>query len=338
MTASTNLGRDAIGGLGVDDRVSRFDDPLERLLYMRVESQLLSLPGHELSLLAKHSEERYFEAGSRLMREGGAAPAVHFLVEGRVTMRRGGVIYKDISAPGMVGMIPVLSQDPAGVEAVAEDDAVTLEIAADIMLDIVEDNFRFMAGALRATSSQMLTCQRELEVAGLFQRSEPEEVPYPDAALDLVQRLGMMRRGIYAQVNLEPLLELIASAEEIRLEPGTVLWEVGDTSDFSVHVVYGVIACEEPDGARNFRMGPGSLVGVLEANANQPRSYKAVTETRLVAIRSRADSFYDVLEDHTELGMGLLGFLTAELIRLQVRLAKSKLEDSTSSDEKAEKQ
>lgn len=301
------------------DRVSRFSDPLERLLYLRLESQLVSLSAHELSLLAQHSDGCAYAEGEYLMMQGAPAPAIHFLVEGKVSLRSNGVTYLKVKAPAVVGMIPVLSGDKHGVEAIADEDVVTLTVAAHVLLDLVEDNFRFMEGALRAVSGELQKIQRRLEVLDLLQRSEPNtDVSYPQEPLDLITRLKFLRRGVYSDVNLEALIELIRGAKEVRFEAGEVLWEVGDTSDHSLSVVYGVILCEEPRGARTFVMGPNSNVGVLEANAGLARSYKATAKTRLVAIRSTVEDFFDVLEDHTQLGMGLLRALCRRVLQLQM--------------------
>lgn len=308
-------------GASLEERATRFQDPLERLLYLRVESQLSSLTPREISLLAESSQERFFAEGRPLMEQGSPAPAVHFLVAGRVAFKRDGQTFLRIAAPGVVGVNAVMSRDPQGVEVVAEEDALTLAVRSDIMLDLVEDNFGVARGMLGGLSGALLDCQRELESRGLLERSEPVEVAYPEDELDLVQRLSLVRRGPYAEVNLQPLAELIAHAEEVRFEPGAALWEVGEAADFGVHVVYGALDCQEPDGGRQFVMGPGSVVGVLEAHSRRPRSYRAVAQTRVVAIRTPLEAFIDVLEDHPELGMGLIQFLGAALMRLQIQLA-----------------
>lgn len=307
----------AADALLLEDRKARFADPLERLLYLRLESQLRLLSGHELSLLAQHSEAHCYGVGEKLMIEGAPAPAIHFLVEGRVALRRDGVTYLRLNAPALVGMVPVLSQEKRGVEALAEQPVITLAVQAHVLLDLVEDNFRFMEGALRGVSQQLQICQRKVELAGHVFRAQPKQVQYPKEPLDLIARLKFMRRGVYAEVNLEPLIELIRGAEEVRFGRGQVVWRAGEPSTYSLHVVYGVIQCEAADGLRSFRMGPDSVVGVLEANANLDRSYQATAETEVVAIRTRVEDFFDVLEDHTQLGMGLLSALCSRLLELQ---------------------
>ena len=75
-------------------RDARFVGPVERLLYLRSLPGFVSLGASELATIAYETRERFFKRGQRLFTEGEAARAVHFLVEGRVSVRsQGRILY-----------------------------------------------------------------------------------------------------------------------------------------------------------------------------------------------------------------------------------------------------
>lgn len=303
-------------------RDARFIGPIERLLYLRTLPTIGELPASELANIAHYTRERFFKKGATLLPEGEPATSVFFLVEGRVSMLRGGRVIRVVEAPFAVGFLPVLSRDPNGIEVRAEVDTVALELGADELFDAFEDNFSLLANGVRQMSKQLVEIQRELELAGMMQRDEPVETPYPERELDLVERLVLMRKGgPYRDASLEPLVEMAKRATEVRFEPGEKLWNIGDPSDWGMHLVHGVVRCTGDDGARVFRLGPGSVVGYIETYAALPRGYEAVTETRVVGLRGDLETFFDALEDNFELGISFVGFLASLLVRLYERMA-----------------
>ncbi len=109
--------------------------------------------------------------------------------------------------------------------------------------------------------------------------------------------------------------------EEVRFEPGDVLWDVGDEATFGVHVVHGTVRCVGDDGLRVFPMGPGSVIGYSETLGRLERTYRATAETRVVGLRGSQEAFLDTLEDNAELGRVFMGFLASVLLDLYEKLA-----------------
>ncbi len=310
-------------------RDARFIGPVERLLYLRTLPAIGLLPPPELATVAQNTRERSFGRGQRLMEEGSAADSVFFIVEGRVTARRDGRVLQRVEPPFAVGFLPVLSGDPDGMEVRAETDVLALELSAEDLFDALEDNFTLLEAAVRQFAKQLAEAQRSLEIRGLLTREEPIETPYPEGPLDLVQRLLLFRRGgPYAKASLDSVAEIARRAVEVRYEPGTRLWAEGEQATFGLQVIHGVVSCVGERGARRFRMGPGSVLGMVEANARLSRSYDAVTETRLVALRTETEVLFDVLEDSFELGLSFLRFLASVLTALYERTAEQDAADA----------
>lgn len=306
--------------IGMGEAQIRFPTPLDKLLYLRAQDGLNQVRSSGLAYIAQRSFERSFATGEALFDGETPVDAVHFLVEGRVETSQEGVHLSTIEAPGAVGFFPTLSVEPVRQRIVALEPCVTLELPAADMIEVFEEDFLWLEEGLRQMTGGALRLQRALEVVDEVERSAPEEVPYPREALDLVQRIQATRRGGLEMSNLEPVVQLARCAEEVRVEPGHVFWEVGDGPGFGLNVVYGVIRCES--ASRTFRMGPGSSVGHLDAYSREPRTYRAVAETKVVALRGTGDDFFDILEDHVDLAMMLLRQLAAVVGAETLRAAK----------------
>lgn len=300
----------------------RFIGPVERLLYLSTLPGLSSSSPAELASIGQHVRERSFARGEHLLQEGAPAESVFFLVEGSVTILRQGQVLQRVEPPFGVGFLPVLSEDPEGVTARADSKVLALELAADDLIDAMEDSFSLLESGVRQLSRQLAEAQAQLESRGLLERDEPLETEYPEAPLDLVQRLTLFRRrGPYMHASLDSMAELVRRAAEVRYEPGVTLWTEGDAAAWGVQIIHGVVTCSGKQPPRAFRMGPDSVLGVVEANAQLPRSYTAVTETRVVALRMESETGFDIIEDDAELGLALLRFLATLINRLYVRLA-----------------
>jgi len=310
--------------IGMGETRVRFPTPLDRLIYLRTLPTLGGLAGSGLTFVASQATERHFSAGELIYRPEEPIGVVHFIVEGQIRVEQEGLLLLETGPPFTIGFLPVLSGSPVGQKAIALEDTVTLEITRSDLFEIFEDDFGFLENGIRQLSRQFLECQRELEIRGLLERSEPEVTPYPHHALDLVERLALIRNGPYAKVNLEPLVQLVRDAEEVRLEPGDLVWEEGDPSLWGLHIAHGVIRCESSE--RSFRMGPGSVLGLLDANGGLPRGYTAVAETKIVAMKATTETFFDVLEVNFPLALGLLAFFSGMVLELTGRVARARID------------
>lgn len=312
-------------GLGVGESEPRFATTLERLIHLRTIPSLGQLAARGLTYVATCATERHFAAGDEIYRPDEVVGAVHFLVEGKVRVEQEGLHLLDGTPPFTIGIFPVLSGSQVGQHAVALEPTVTLELQRQHLFEAFEDDFGFVENAIRQLSRQMVNSQRFLESRGLFERSEPVKAPYPHEPLDLVERLALMGDGIYQDMNIEPFIQLVRASEEIRLEPGDVLWEPGEPSTWGVNIAHGVIACHGDD--RSFRMGPGSSLGFLECYGLLHRSYRAVAETKVVAMRQPAEVFFDVLEDNFKLAQGFIGILSSLILRFSLQIAQVKADE-----------
>lgn len=300
---------------------ARFVGPVDRLIFLRSLAGLGALDASEIVAIAERAEERFYRRGSLLLREGEPVEICHFLVEGQVSTGRGGRVQRYLDAPYTVGFMAGLSRDPAGLEVRAETDVVTLALGIEDLTDTMEDNTRLTEAAIRQIARQIAEAQRLLESRGQLQREVPVDVPRPERPLDFVQRLSLLRKaGPYKDASLDALATIARHFEELRPEPGDVLFREGEPATHGLLIVQGIVRCASSD--RVFRMGSGSVVGYLETMARLPRTYTATAETPMVVLRNEAEIFFDVAEDNPELGITFARFLSGVLGKLYDRLAE----------------
>jgi CRP-like cAMP-binding protein len=103
---------------------------------------------------------------------------------------------------------------------------------------------------------------------------------------------------------------------QVRFEPGTVLWRAGEPAPGIFLVRSGFVAATAPSDGPRFRAGPGFPLGSLEALAETPRWYDAVTETAVVALQGDNDVLVDVFEDHFGIAMDYLAVIARSTLRI----------------------
>ena len=293
----------------------RFVSPVERLLFLRSTGFLDALSDDDLVRYAQQTRECFFSKGSMMLSEGEPVDTYYILAEGRVGLYRGNKRYKLLEAPGIAGFLAMVARTPQGIGLRAETDVIGLELGYSEFLNFLEDNFGLLEKILRGTALMLSDLQIEHDKSGKMVREEPRITPYPEAALDFVQRLHYLNQiGPYQAVSLDPLADLAQRSQEVRFEPGDLLWKEGEASDYGFHILHGVIDCRGEADSRSFRMGADSVLGHLEAMAARPRTYTATAETRVVAMRGETAAFIDILEDNFGLGLSFAGFLCKNLL------------------------
>jgi CRP-like cAMP-binding protein len=298
---------------------SRRIGSVERLLHFKKIPALAGLEGRDLAALAEHARERFFPEGSLLLRDGEPCPAAHFIVEGRVRMRRQGRDLGEVGIGSGVGGLSILARDENGLEAQAITDTVTLELETDAFLEVLEDHFGILRHLLQEIARQLI------DLIVRTPRLEPRVPPAHIAVkrdLDFVERIFVLRQAApFARSSINALAELARGMTELRFEPDVVLWEVGEPSRTLYLVLDGEVSCTAPDGRVLFQVGPGSPVGAIESVAGVPRWFRTTTVTPVSALSADAEGLLDVLEDNFEMGFDYLATLARWLMVLLERRA-----------------
>ncbi|CAN5378447.1 hypothetical protein BH24GEM3_BH24GEM3_12880 [soil metagenome] len=133
-----------------------------------------------------------------------------------------------------------------------------------------------------------------------------EEDARPDGEMNLIEKVFLLQQVDLLQGARSAHLALLASiAEEIEVEPGTVLIRQGEPTDALYVVIRGAVELRGA-GEQLLVARDGTPFGTWALIDESPSlfSARAVEDTRLLRI-TRSD-FYDLLADHHELALGLL--------------------------------
>ena len=294
---------------------------MERLLHLRTLPILGTLAPEDLGLVADQTRTRVFEKGAVLLRPGEPIAAVHVIVEGRVRLKRGEQIL-GLATPGAgVGGLGFLARDPNGVEAVAEDEVVALELEGDTLDEILEDRFPILQHVLRETSKGLIDLWHRAPRECLAAQTRMS-APGFESPLDLVQRMLFLRDSLpFIRASVSALADLARNLVELRFEPGTVLWRRGEPARQVQLLVDGRVACSAPIEGFCLEPRPGFPLGGLDAVAGTPRWYDAVCEGPVVTLSGDIETLFDLFEDNSDVAMAYLAQLAGAHLDALERLA-----------------
>ena len=276
---------------------------IARVLYLKQLPVIGTLPSSDLALVAERMRERFFKKGEWLLREGEPARAFYAVLDGNLHVSRDGKTMGHTRAGGVVGGFAILGRDPRGLCVRAEADTLALEVEADAVFDILEENFGVMHHVLRDIARQLITLIARQPNPWAHVPTPPDPGMARPRELDLVERIFFMRKStVFRRASINALAELSRGMTEVRPEPGTMLWKTGDPAGFVSLIVSGEVTCTTPGGVAQ-HLGPGTPLGSIEATAQYPRWYTAVARTQVTALNGPVDTLIDVFEDNFGMAM-----------------------------------
>lgn len=285
----------------------------DRLLLVHSINSFGELSEHAMVLLAEHARERHFSAGEVLRDEGAPISVVHFVVRGEVVVSRKGAELVVAGDGGTIGMVSLLARDPWGVKAVARTPSHTLEIPAEVILDVYEESRSFLRAAIRYSAMGLLAGRGNLPVPPGYVPGD-ELGDYRDTPPTLVERIIKMRRNpLFADRNLDAVVDLARIGEYISYEPGETIWDLDEDSTFYIWMSYGRIRCTTAEGSSAAVTGNYTL-GIMDSLSRTPRTYAAVPETEVQAVKVDVRGMLMVLETHHDLAMDLLATISRQLL------------------------
>lgn len=271
------------------------DDPfvLRRVLWLRQFPWLLEAELPEVTMLAENLTEVRFAPGAVVAPAHIRPPAVHFVVEGELATAS-----RTWGPRNVVGALEILAKRPVLEEVVAVRESRTLQLAESDVGEILEENFGVLRAALRGLAY------------GMPRTHARPPVPPPLAdPLGFVERLILLRtQPTYRGARLDALAALAHASSEVRFAPGTQVVRFGQPALASLVIIEGWLA--GPDGD----LGPGHAIGALETLADLPYPATLESRTKVRALESSATAIFDVLEDHSDLGIAMLASVAADLM------------------------
>ncbi len=270
----------------------------------------------EAAKWVSHATMRTYQPGEYLLQEGTPNDTIHFVTKGKVRLLIDQKETMVLDGVSTVGVFAALSQADSGQGAIALEETTSLELPARLLLSEMEDRFTLLRDMLSALFSLVLRGRKNMGPdAGFPKELEPQPEFIP-ARLGAVERLlALASMGPLKATGIDAVAKMANELVEVRYPAGHVLWEQGDSGDFSVCIIGGVVECSSED--QSYRLGPNDFVGSLDAWAKVSRTYKAVVIEDLVALQLPVLTILDAFEDHFDLANNIIKMLSGTILEFQ---------------------
>lgn len=147
----------------------------------------------------------------------------------------------------------------------------------------------------------------------------------------LVRRMGLFGRG-----SVNALAELAQQLVEETIEAGEVLFRRDELATGPRFLVRGAVLGTLASG-ETITFGPGSVLGGPETMAETNHLYEAVATERCAVLRLDLESFFDVVEDNTEIASAFLSGTARVVLELDVARMVREAEERRNSGKRAAK-
>ena len=272
--------------------------PVQRLMALRQYPGFAEAELGELAVLADNVVEEDFAAGSIIARAG-RVPPIHLITQGRIEM--GG---RSAGPRELVGAIEAMAGRGLAVPMIAATDTRTLQLGAADFADILEDNLGLLSNVRRGVARRLLA-------AGHARSGPAARMCGSIGPLGLVDRLLALRYQLpFANGTIQALAALAETTREHQWAPGALLVHAGDVAADAHVILEGAVRIRGSDRV----LGPGDAVGTIECLAEVLHTGTAEALMPVRALQVSAASIFDLIEDHTDLGLAVIASMAGELL------------------------
>jgi len=273
---------------------------LRRMLALRQFPIFATAELAELAMVAENVVEATFRAGSIVAPAAARMSGLHLVLAGRIEA--------DLPwGPRQIfGALEVFAGREPATAAVAAAETRTLYLPAGDLAELLEDNYGVLLSVVRAFAARVLAVTSPV--------TRPVTMPGAAASLGLVERLIVLRQQApFAGARLQGLAMLAHASEEVSWAPGAVISRAGEPASGSLLVVDGTLRARLRDGTSH-ELGAGQTIGALEtlAGVGYAATIEAITPVRV--LRSGATAMFDMLEDHPDVGISIIGGFARTLL------------------------
>jgi CRP-like cAMP-binding protein len=289
---------------------------IEREIFLRtlVVARLSSFASRSL---AEAMREEVFAPGAVLYRTGEPSADILFLDRGSVELRAEGAEPWTVHARGAIGIIDALIGRAHARTATALTEVRSLRLPSEDYFEVLEESFDDARNVVIGVSSNLHSIVEATPPDGGFPAPPPAADAPPARALDLVDRMSILRRSVLLrQAGIQALSSLAGATWEARVEAGERVPGVGGASDELVFVAGGEVELRGAEARVRARFGPGSLVGGFGALSRSLGAYDAIACGRTALLGLRIEDLLDVMEQHPQLARRILAGTSLERERL----------------------
>jgi len=255
----------------------------------------------ELFRVASLGRQVRHEAGRVIAHEGQALDALHFVLDGRVTV--GGVRCgpDDRGAPAVIGFEDVLEGHPVRHTATALEPTITLTMTTDAFLTLVSENVEIAQGIFRMLLETRCAPAWRTVVHGTLSDELTRRVADGVQTLDgllLLQASPLLHRA-----TTSDLVRLAGIARIVPLAAGDTLFKAGDGA--AIHAVVTGSVTIAGEGGDGDRAESGDVVGMYEALGGRYMTSAGTVTMAGEALRIDRADLFELVADNIPLLQGI---------------------------------
>jgi CRP-like cAMP-binding protein len=113
---------------------------VERAIAFRDVEAFRDVPIEQLAYVAAVAREERLAAGTELFREGDPPGGLYVIVEGRITLHRGGKAFGEVGAGEPLGTWSLFDDQPRRATARVDEDTLALVVERDDFYDVLTEH------------------------------------------------------------------------------------------------------------------------------------------------------------------------------------------------------
>ena len=180
------------------------DTDFRRGEHLRKFSMFENLSDDELSLIAKETVVRHYEADEVVCEEGSASDTMFFIDSGAVAVAKQGVTLARLAAGDYFGEMSLITGDPRNATVTTQEPSVLLEVSSPAFHVIIERSPLAMRNLLRTFDTRLRRHNDKVveQFLELSKRYEELEDSHQRLLLsDKMASIGLLTAGIAHEIN-----------------------------------------------------------------------------------------------------------------------------------------
>jgi CRP-like cAMP-binding protein len=253
-------------------------------------------------------EEAHVRAGQILWSEGQPVESLYFIREGgRIRMTRDGAAPWTFEGRWLLGSFDGHFDQGPRRTAVALADFHAFKISRVAWLDLLEDSFELLLQSVLRSAGVVAELEQRVSTIDQIPPSAMPLLIRPDGTLDAMERLAILiELGTARGAGIQALADIAAVSHERIAGEGEVLFRAGDDRTDLLLVVSGEVDAARRDPPLERRYARGELVTGAAAFTDSGRDWEARARTAARLLAIPIESWFDLIEEHFDLGRSIL--------------------------------
>lgn len=128
---------------------------LEKTLLLKTVQLFQTLPGEEISRIARITQEMHLPAKTPLFKEGDHGESLFIILDGKIQIHKGDKTIAHLGKGDCLGEMALLDQEPRSADATTEEDAILLQITQEGFYELMSSNLEILQGIVRLLTRRL---------------------------------------------------------------------------------------------------------------------------------------------------------------------------------------